>query len=122
MSHQSVYSEIRHYINSGEVSSLSAEKLEKFASALARPNAYTNYSANQFPQFCETINLHLAAKLQTDLSTKIPNPAPNPPGKITNTPNDWHNMPLGKIAIGTVSAILAALCIYLVGRYFGIIL
>ena len=50
----------------------------------------------------------------------VKNSTGSPTLEKTNAPHEWHNMPLGKIAIGVVTAVLAAFSIYLIAQHFGI--
>ncbi|MDP1679383.1 MAG: hypothetical protein Q8L02_04580 [Candidatus Nitrotoga sp.] len=51
---------------------------------------------------------------------KIENPTPKPSADIANHPHNWHDMPLGKIAIGVTTAVLGAFVIYLLINHAGI--
>ena len=50
----------------------------------------------------------------------VPNTTPNPTANNTNAKHDWHNMPLGKIALAVIGITLGTMVLYLIREYIGI--
>ena len=50
----------------------------------------------------------------------VKNSTPQPPTNKPNTIHNWHNKPIGQIAIGVVIVVLGAFVIYLIWHYFGV--
>lgn len=50
----------------------------------------------------------------------IPESAPNPPANNANTKHDWHNMPLGKIAVGVIVVILGSISVWAINHYLNL--
>jgi len=115
-----VYLEIQQSINSGAIASLPKERLAQFSAALARPQAYTHFSAPEFPQVCETVRTLLIVRSNEEALGKIPNPAASPPTEPTNSKTDWHEKPLGKVWLIVVGGVLLALTVYALRNYIGI--
>jgi len=107
-----IFREIKQSIGSGEISSLPKEKLVQFSAALAQSQAYTYFSAPQFPQICKTVELHLAARLNEESLAKVPNPTPNP---SADKPNHIHN-----IGVGVLIVVLGAAAIWVIAFYLGV--
>ena len=73
MSMESVYIEIHQSINTGAVFSLQREKLEQFVAALSMANAYTHFSASEFPGTCETVRMALSMKVSEHANLQAKN-------------------------------------------------
>lgn len=115
-----VYLEIQQSIHSGAIASLPKERLAQFSAALARPQAYTHFSAPEFPQVCETVRALLIARSNEEALAKIPSPAPSPSAAIANNKRDWHDKPVGRVGIGVGIAVLAFLAVSLVKQCTGL--
>jgi hypothetical protein len=115
MADKEIYREIKQSIASGEIASLPKEKLVQFQAALAHSHARLHLGAQQFPQICSTVDLHLAAAL-----AKEPNPTSKPPENPTNPPREWHDKPLGKLWLTVVGGVLLLCAAYLLRSHLGL--
>ena len=100
-----LYLEIQQSVHSGVIVSLSTDRLAQFSAALARPQAYTHFSAPEFPQVCETVRMLLTARLNEN---------------VANAKNGWHSKPIGMLGIGVFIVIISAFALYLLSQYLGI--
>ena len=50
----------------------------------------------------------------------VPSSTPEPTANNTNAKHDWHNMPLGKIALAAIGITLGTMVLYLIRKYIGI--
>jgi len=50
----------------------------------------------------------------------VPDTTPNPAANNTDAKHDWHNKPIGKIAIGIIVVVLGAVVIWLINHYLSI--
>ena len=58
--------ELKKAINTGEVFSLSRERLEQFVAALSHPQAFSLFGTSEFPAICQTARQALALKISED--------------------------------------------------------
>ncbi len=61
-----MYIEIQQSINSGAVFSLPRKTLEQYVAALSMSQAFTHFSASEFPGTCETVRMALAMRVSED--------------------------------------------------------
>lgn len=92
---------------------------------------------NNFIQSARTASAHLSSRtithylniaksivnqaiveLENKIESPTPNPMPNPTTNESETKHNWHNKPLGKIAIGVIIIIIAAIVIWIIKHYF----
>ena len=57
-------------------------------------------------------------ELENNINLPMPNGTTKPATNITNDKHNWHEKPLGKIAIGILIAILSLFVIWIINHYF----
>ncbi|MBN4079514.1 hypothetical protein JYT26_02625, partial [Beggiatoa alba] len=50
----------------------------------------------------------------------IINSTPNPSSNSSNGVHNWHNKPLGKIAIGVIVLVLGVISVWVINHYIGL--
>jgi hypothetical protein len=115
-----IFREIKQSIGSGEIAALPKEKLVQFSAALAQSQAYTYFSASQFPQICKTVELHLAARLHEEALAKVPNPTASPTDTKPPSTEKPKSISLTNIAEGVIGGFLLACVLYLIAQNLGL--
>ena len=57
-----IFNELRRSINTGEIFSLSEEKLQQYVTAISQPQAFSHFGKAEFPNVCETARLALSQR------------------------------------------------------------
>lgn len=60
------YLSMQHVFAGGDVSACSKSELERFATMLSRPDAYTYFGASSFIQVCETVRTLLIVRMSEE--------------------------------------------------------
>lgn len=107
--------EIRRAINSKAISTMPPEKLKQFALLLASPNAYLHFGVKEFEAINKSVSLALRFSNQS-----VPSEATKPTTGKADQPHDWSHVPLGKIAIGVISTLLAGAVFWVIAHYLGL--
>ena len=61
--------ELVERINQGNLGTASKSDLHRYSIALTRPNAYASFSAQQFPQVCESVRLLLSDAIANEANS-----------------------------------------------------
>jgi hypothetical protein len=93
----------------------------EFNSAVASVNVYRQIKSQA--SMLENINRAIGFVNQAVTlleADPVPNAAGNPTANPSNAVKDWHDMPLGKIAIGVIVIVLAACALYVFRNHLGL--
>ena len=63
---ESIASEITAAINTGDIFKLDRKKLEHFTLSLSTANAYSYFSASEFPNVCQIVRMALSERINED--------------------------------------------------------
>lgn len=75
----------------------------------------TTDDSEGIPEFIE-MRITLSGKNAISENDETSNKTEKEPHEV----HDWHNKPLGKIAVGAITGVIVILCGYLISKHFGI--